>query len=185
MCGEVYVCRTTYINWLEDSGLLVDEQCGFRRNRGCLDHIYSLYSVINDRKLSRLSTFSCFIDLKKAFDNIKCLWYKLHKYGINGKISNAVKSVYDNTASPVRVNNYLTSLFPILCGVKQGCLIHPTLFAIFINDLATQIKSMNKGIDIDGTNLSILLYADDIVILAPNESNLQCMLNCVNEWCNK
>ena len=44
---------------------------------------------------------------------------------------------------------------------------------------------MNKGIDIDGTNLSILLYADDIVILAPNESNLQCMLNCVNEWCNK
>ena len=44
---------------------------------------------------------------------------------------------------------------------------------------------MNKGIDIDGTDLSILLYADDIVILAPNESNLQCMLNCVNEWCNK
>jgi hypothetical protein len=38
---------------------------------------------------------------------------------------------------------------------------------------------------IDGTNLSILLYADDIPILAPNESNLQCMLNCVNEWCNK
>ena len=42
--------------------------------------------------------------------------------------------------------------------------------------MATQIKSMNKRIDIDGTNLSLLLYADDIVILAPNESNLQCML---------
>jgi hypothetical protein len=38
---------------------------------------------------------------------------------------------------------------------------------------------MHKGIDIDGTNLSILLYADDTVILAPNESNLQCMLNGV------
>jgi hypothetical protein len=47
--------------------------------------------------------------------------------------------------------------------------------------LATQIKSMNKRIDIDGTNLSLLLYADDIVILAPNESNLQFMLNCVNK----
>ena len=49
-------------NWLEDSELLVDEQCGFRRNCGCLDHIYSLYSVVDDRKLSHLSTFSCFID---------------------------------------------------------------------------------------------------------------------------
>lgn len=87
-------------NWLDDSELLVDEQCGFWRNRRCLDHIYNLYSVINERKLSRLSTFSCFIDLEKAFDNVNrdCLWYKLQKYGINGKLSNAVKSLYDNSA---------------------------------------------------------------------------------------
>ena len=45
--------------------------------------------------------------------------------------------------------------------------------------MATQVKSMNEGIDIDDTNLSILLYADDIVILAPNDSNSQCMLNGV------
>ena len=118
-------------NWLEDSELLVDEQCGFWRNRGCLDHIYSLYSVINDRKLSRLSTLSCFIDFKKAFDNVN---RDLQKYGINGKILNAVKSIYDNTARTVRVNNHFTSFCPVSCGVKQGCLIslHYLLFILMI-----------------------------------------------------
>ena len=108
-------------NWLEDSELLVGEQCGIRRNRCCLDHIYSLYSVINDSKLSCLSTFSCFIDLKKAFDNVNrdCLRYKLQQYGINGKLLHAVKSLYDNTACTVRVNHNFTSVFPVSCRVKQ------------------------------------------------------------------
>ena len=41
------------------------------------EHIYSLYSVINKRKLGRQSTFACFVDAKKAFDTIyrDCLWY--------------------------------------------------------------------------------------------------------------
>ena len=76
-------------------------------------------------------------------------------------------------------------MFNVSRGVKQGCLIYPTLFALYINDLATEIKSLNKGIDVDYINVSILLYADDIVLLSPNESNLQCMLDHVNEWCYK
>ena len=56
--------------WLETNKLLVDEQNGFRKNQSCLEHIYSLYTIINNRKLSRKSTFLCFIDFHKAFDII-------------------------------------------------------------------------------------------------------------------
>ena len=72
-----------------------------------------------------------FYRLTKAFDNVNrdCLWYRLQTYGINGRILNAVKSLYDYTAGTVRVNNHFTSLFPVSCGVKQSCLIYPTLFA--------------------------------------------------------
>ena len=56
---------------------------------------------------------------------------------------------------------------------------------MFINGLAEEIKRLNKGIMIDGKNVSILLYADDIVLLSENENDLQQMLNTMNTWCFK
>ena len=52
--------------WLEENELLAEEQNGFRKKRSCLDHIYSLISVIKNRKLKRQQTYVCFIDAKKA-----------------------------------------------------------------------------------------------------------------------
>ena len=56
---------------------------------------------------------------------------------------------------------------------------------MFLNDLATGIKDLNCGIEIDTGELSILQYADDIVLMAPSVKNLQKMLNFVAEWCQK
>ena len=91
-----------------------------------------------------------------------------------------VKSVYDDSACSVCIINMYTSMFNVSCGVKQGCLNSPTLFAMYVNDLATVIKSLNKGIDIVNINVSILLYADDIVLISPNGSNLQCKIMYMN-----
>ena len=57
------------------------------------------------------------------------------------------------------------------------------LFNIFINDLALKIKACGKGVKIDGDTVGILLYADDIVLLAENEKELQDMLDILNNWC--
>ena len=61
----------------------------------------------------------------------------------------------------------------------------PSLFAFFINDLAVELKSLQKGIAIDDYNVSILLYADDVVIISDNEEDMQAMLDHVNSWCSK
>ncbi len=57
--------------WLDEGGLLADEQNGFRKKRSCMEHIMSLFSIIDNRKKSKLDTFACFIDAKKAFDTIQ------------------------------------------------------------------------------------------------------------------
>jgi len=121
----------------------------------------------------------------KAFDTVprNMLWYKLIKTGIHGKFLSALQSLYDNVKCSVKVNDCLTPWFKVDTGVKQGCLLSPSLFAIYINDLRERINRLGCGIQIDDIQLSILLYADDIVVIAPDESKLQLMLNEVAAWC--
>ena len=58
--------------------------------------------------------------------------------------------------------------------------ISPSLFATFINDLSADIDCLKQGIYVNGRHISILFYADDIVIIANSIENLQFMLNEVN-----
>ena len=95
-------------------------------------------------------------------------------------------------------HEHQTNYFDCTIGVKQGDTISPTLFACFVNDLSQEIKATNLGVNIkiNNTNddetppinnsfkVNNLLYADDIVLLAETENDLQLMLNIVNRWCN-
>ncbi|XP_053380371.1 uncharacterized protein LOC128548876 [Mercenaria mercenaria] len=69
-------------------------------------------------------------------------------------------------------------------GLKQGCPLSPILFNLYINDLITAIKDLNIGIEIGNEKISILLYADDVALLAESPEDLQNMLDTVNIWCN-
>ena len=96
----------------------------------------------------------------------------------------AVKSLLSFTDSCVRINNMYTEFFNINCGVRQGDVISPILFSIFINDLVAGINEINLGINIMNSVLACLLYADDLVIFAENETNLNIMLQFLNIWCS-
>ena len=59
------------------------------------------------------------------------------------------------------------------------------MFALFVNDLATEIKDLETGIPFDNEKISLLLYADDIVILTENENDLQRCLDVLYSWCQR
>ncbi|KAK3104741.1 hypothetical protein FSP39_009031 [Pinctada imbricata] len=96
-----------------------------------------------------------------------------------------IKALYQDTESCVRLGGQHTNWFVCSSGVRQGDNLSPTLFALFINDLATEVKNLNKGIDIGSDKLSILLYADDIALIAENESDMELMLGVVDNWCKQ
>ena len=171
--------------YLDDTNFLVDEQNGFRKDRSCEEHIFSLHSMIQTNIKSKKSVFGAFIDLEKAFDWVDrdLLFYKLLHNNINGNIYNAIKLLYTNTLSCMKINNLYTDWFQIFNGVRQGDTLSPTLFSFFINDLASELKELGLGIDINGTKICILLYADDMVLIANSEAELQSMLNVMYQWC--
>ena len=181
------VLNNRLLNYMENEHLLAEEQNGFRRKRSCEEHVYSACTLIRNRLLNKQDTFGVFIDFQKAFDFVdrNVLLYKLLSNGINGKIYNSIKSMLTDTSSCVKLNGILTDWFPVLSGVRQGDSSSPTIFAFFINDLIEGLKAMNKGIKFDESVLCILTYADDVLLLAENENDMQDLLNFVYEWCKK
>ena len=120
----------------------MNEQNGFRPDRSCLDHIFTLNDLIRIRKGKNEETFCSFIDFQKAFDYVdhEFLLHKLHQNGITGDMYNCVKAIYRNPTSCVNVNGKMTNWFRAEAGVHQGDSLSPLLFALFINDLANEIK---------------------------------------------
>ena len=68
------------------------------------------------------------------------------------------------------------------CIQGCGCILSPTLFAIFIDGLATLVKECTKGAELGPVELQILLFADDIVLVADKIQDLQNMLHVADEY---
>ena len=171
-------------HYLEKNSLLCDEQNGFREKRSCLDHIFTLTTILRNKIAEKINIYSCFVDFAKAFDSVnhEILWVVLKSNGLHGKFLNIIKDMYKNLQAAVNLEENLTDWFHIKGGVRQGDNLAPTLFAMYINSLATVIKDQKQGVKFEDEELSILLYADDIVILSETEAGLQKLLDSANGW---
>ena len=111
------------------------------------------------------------------------MWQKLQNVGIKEKLFASIRALYDKVMCTVRINGFSTDWFEVKCGLKQGCPLSPVLFSFFINDLALKMKGTDVGVVCGEEKVNILLFADDIVLLAENPNDLQVLLNILSTWC--
>lgn len=170
------------VKWVNDNNKLSENQAGFRKGYSTIDNIFTLTTLARSRIEKGQKLYVFFVDFKAAFDSIdrNALFYKLSNIGISSKVLNVIKSLYEANKAAVWDGNALSNWFETNRGVKQGCLLSPLLFALFLDDLSTQLPG---GVTFDSLKIKTLLYADDIVIMAESHFMLQTMINRLVHYC--
>ena len=185
---------TTILNsritkWLECNSLLCKEQGGFRKKFSTTDSIFTLNTLIEKYTNRPRGRFYCaFVDFTKAFDTInrEALWVKLQNIGISTKMLKILMAIYDGVEASVLTTQGQSQKFSCPMGVKQGCILSPTLFSIYINDLPSFFLNANVyQIPLVDLELSSLLYADDLVLASESSIGLQRQLNLLKSYCDK
>lgn len=168
--------------WLKKHNILTEYQAGFREGYSTVDNLYNLAAIAHLKYKEKKKLYAFFVDFKAAFDKVcrKSLIYKLHSIGMSTKMVKMIESIYSHTKFAVWSGEYLSDEFDTSSGVKQGCLLSPTLFSIYLNDLHSYLEG---GINIGSTNIRLLMYADDIVILADDVSIMQNMIHKLEAYC--
>ena len=196
--AKIYSCvlNVRLQSHLNSNDLLSDTQNGFRAGRSCIDHIFSLVTILRNRKLHGKETFLCFVDFRRAFDSVNhVLLFNVmsSQFGIVGKMYKSLLSLYKNPVTRVILTSENSSLqteyFDCPLGVKQGDILSPTLFSMFVNSLTVDLRNSNIGVSLDLPTdtmiMSHLIYADDLVLIAENADDLQSLIDIVNLWCVK
>jgi len=149
---------------------LLEEQCGFRKRRGCIDHIFTLRTLVDRCWEFRIPLHLCFVDLKQAYDSVwrEGLWEVLRVRGVRPKLLRLIKALYRDTSCAVRSEGGLGKWFKVGTGLRQGCVLSPLLFNVFFDYVIRRAVEVSRNDTVDNTGISHLEYADDLVFLAPS-----------------
>jgi len=167
---------------------LAEEQAGFRDGRRCEDQLFILTDIIEKRIQRNQPLWVVFVDVRKAYDRVwrNGLWYKLAKMKVSPKMIRILQEMYSEVQNSVQVDKTDSETYNINIGLKQGCIMSPVLFSIFINDLVEDMNRECTGITVGAARkLCNLLFADDMALLAASQTDMQQTLHVLDKWCRK
>ncbi|KAL0832588.1 hypothetical protein ABMA28_000786 [Loxostege sticticalis] len=153
------------------------EQAGFRKDFSTIDHIHTVKQLIQKYNEYNKTIYLAFIDYAKAFDSLKheSVWQSLREQGIQNSYVNIIKNIYSESKARIRLES-IGETFPIEKGVRQGDPLSPKLFTAVLEQLFRKLDWGHLGLNINGTRLSHLRFADDLVILEEDPITLESMI---------
>lgn len=181
--------------------ILPESQGGFRASRGTTDMIFCVRQLQEKCKEQQQPLFLVFYDLEKAFDSVPrpAMWEVLRRFGCPDRFVSLIQALHDGMSAQVLCQNNTSEAFPVTHGLKQGCVLAPTLFSLYLAAMLCETSSVdNLGVDIryrfDGglfnlsrfrskrlskvTKITELQYADDNASPALTPEELQRSVNC-------
>ena len=164
-------------------------QFGFQRGQSIFGAIYTLRSVIGDAWKFKKPLYVVSLDFNKAYDTVEpwILIQIMENYGFNKELINMIKVIYkEGSAIIISPNGENREKIKINRGLRQGDVMSPILYTIFINVLLEEIRRANIGYRIRSKKcIPFVAYADDITLLAKNGEEVIKMLEIIKQFNNK
>ena len=141
-------------------------QFGFKTKHSTDMCIYAFKEAVLKYRSLNSNVYSCFLDASKAFDRVNhyVLFDKLLKRGVPLCVVRILIFWYTSQTMYVRWNNVISSGFGVSNGVRQGGILSPYLFCVYMDDLSIKLNDIKVGCTIGTTLINHLMYADDLVL---------------------
>lgn len=129
----------------------------------------------------------CAMDLRKAFDKVNHhgLFVKLMNRKIPVELLKVLEYWYFHGTTCVRWGCQLSFTFATECGIRQGGVLSPYLFACYVDDIVAILANSGHGCVLGSVSLNVFLYADDILLLSPSVTGLQVLVRMCELELNK
>ena len=161
-----------------------DNQFGFKAGHGTDLCVFTLKEIVDYYTLYSSNVYACFIDASKAFDRVNYwhLFSKLLSRGVPKLIVRILMTWYTTQCFAVKWGSEISASFTVSNGVRQGGVLSPILYNVFICDLSILLSQCKVGCFYNDVCMNHLLYADDSVLLAPSPNALQKLLNVCDKF---
>ena len=173
------VLETVLLDRLQEFIVTQPNQYGFKKQSGPDQCIYVLKELACAHRELKGNIYMCFLDASKAFDRVnhRVLFNTLRSRGVPNYLIRILLFWYTKQKFHVRWGNTLSSPFSVSNGVRQGGILSPYLFNVYMDKLSMMLNTHDAGCYAGNLKVNHLMYADDVVIIAPSASGLQSLLN--------
>jgi hypothetical protein len=173
------------VNYSIENNYLSSSQKSARPTEGCYEHTFVLQSLVLDAKRHQKNLCLAWLDLRNAFGSVphEVIRITLSHMGVPDSVVNLVMNIYTNATTEIKTPAGSTPGIPIHAGVKQGCPLSPILFNLCIEIIlrAVAMKGHATGpVKHFNGQISVLAYADDLVLIAKTKDKLQQLLDAAS-----
>ena len=162
-------------------------QFGFKRKSSTVHALYCFRETVDYFVNNGSRVYCSFLDASKAFDRVihSGLFIKLMNKNVPKLFLDIIITWHDGLYCRVRWNGHYSDWFHISAGVRQGGVLSPDLYCLYVDELVDILKSMGIGCYVRQRFAAALFYADDMAVLAPSIKGLQSLLDACAAYCSK
>ena len=162
-------------------------QFGFKSDTSTTQCSWLVQEVVGHFLRNGSNPILAVLDCSKAFDTCKfgTMFTKLVQSGLPPVVVRTLMVMYEQQFAWVRWGRTVSNRFTITNGTRQGSVASPVLWCIYLDMLITELREQGLGCHVGGLFMGVVVYADDILLMAPTRSAMQAMLNKCEDYAVK